>query len=33
VDEQIDPDLLETDISLADWDPLFASFIWEELLI
>lgn len=33
VDEQGDLSIPEGDVSLADWDPLFASFIWEELLI
>ncbi|KAL1856674.1 hypothetical protein Plec18167_009112 [Paecilomyces lecythidis] len=32
VGEQTDLALPEGDVSLADWDPLFASFIWEELL-
>ncbi|GAD98076.1 conserved hypothetical protein [Paecilomyces variotii No. 5] len=33
VDEQKNLNLPEGDVSLADWDPLFASFIWEELLM
>lgn len=28
-----DREILESDASLADYDPLFASFLWEELMI
>lgn len=30
---QQDPDSLGVDASLSDWDPLFASFIWENMLL
>lgn len=33
VREWVDPEHLQPDLSLADWDPLFASFIWEDLLM
>lgn len=29
----VNGEVLESDASLADYDPLFASFLWEELLI